>query len=231
MLGQKQIGPKMALKYDVKLIMYGESQAEGGNNISEAMDPIMNPRYYSAPESDCMNVRLGGVEYAELIDRGFEPQDLSVYLPVSRERVEASRIEVHHMGFYEHWRAQDKYYYAVENCGFQPNPERTEGTYSKYVSLDDKIDGFHYYTTYIKYGIGRATYDAAQEVRDRHISREEGVALIHRYDGEFPKKYFNEFLDYISITEERFWELVDSYRSPHLWKKVGNDWQLRHIVE
>ena len=38
--------------------------------------------------------------------------------------------------------------------------ERTPGTYSKYNSIDDKIDDFHYYTTYIKFGIGRATYDA-----------------------------------------------------------------------
>ena len=32
-------------------------------------------------------------------------------------------------------------------------------------SIDDKIDDFFYYTTYIKYGIGRTSYDAAQEIR------------------------------------------------------------------
>ena len=38
--------------------------------------------------------------------------------------------------------------------GLKPNPERTEGTYSKYASLDDKMDGFHYYMRYIKLGWG-----------------------------------------------------------------------------
>ncbi len=48
-----------------------------------------------------------------------------------------------------------------------------------------RIDGFHYYTMFIKFGQGRAMNDAAHEIRDAHISREEAVALIHKYDGEF----------------------------------------------
>ena len=43
--------------------------------------------------------------------------------------------------------AQEAYYYAVENTGFKARPFRTQGTYSKYNSIDDKIDDFHYYTT------------------------------------------------------------------------------------
>ena len=63
--------------------------------------------------------------------------------------------------------------YASENLGFKPNNERTEGTYSKYNSIDDKIDNLHYYTTYIKFGVGRASYDSAQEIRNGKITREE----------------------------------------------------------
>ena len=135
------------------------------------------------------------------------------------------------MGFYELWRPQDKYYYAVEHCGFEPNPDRTEGTYSKYSSLDDRIDGFHYFTTYVKFGIGRATYDSAQEVRNGHLTREEAVALVRKFDGEFPKKYFGDFLEYTGISEDTFWHVIDSARSPHLWRKDGNEWALRHVVE
>src|SRR5205823_11329872 len=46
----------------------------------------------------------------------------------------------------------------------------------------------HYYTTYVKFGIGRATYDAAQEIRSGDITRPEGVALVRRFDGEFPER-------------------------------------------
>ncbi len=88
------------------------------------------------------------------------------------------------------------------------------------------------YFSFLKFGIGRATSDAAHEIRDKHITREEGVALIKKYDGEFPKKYFKEFLTYLNITEKEFWEVIDFYRSisPHLWEKVNDEWILKHRV-
>ena len=94
---------------------------------------------------------------------------------------------------YKKWVPQENYYYAVENTGFKANQGRSEGTYSKYASLDDRTDGFHYYMSYIKFGLGRATSDAAHEIRDGHLTREEGAALVKRYDGEFPDKYFDLF--------------------------------------
>ena len=56
------------------------------------------------------------------------------------------------------------------------------------------------------------------------------MALVQRYDGEFPNKYFQDFLEYTDITEDQFWQVVDSWRQPHIWEKRGNDWRLRHAV-
>ena len=119
----------------------------------------------------------------------------------------------------------------MENADFEANPFRTEGTYSKYNSIDDKTDGYFYYTTYLKFGYGRATHDAAQEIRNKHISREEAVSLVHKFDGELPTKYLSEFLDYISLTEKEFHEVCDKFRHPHLWEKVNNEWKLKYKVK
>jgi hypothetical protein len=83
----------------------------------------------------------------------------------------------------------------------------------------------------VKFGIGRATYDASQEIRNHHITREEAVALVHRYDQEFPRKYFSDCLAYLEMEEAEFFEIADSFRSPHLWKRSGSEWQLRHQVQ
>ncbi len=229
-LGQKTIGPRVALDYGVPLVMYGESQAEGGSDLDEAADAAMPAKYYSSPEGQKINAILGGVEYKEWIERGYGVGDLSPYLPVSAEKGQRLGLEVHHYGYYHLWRPQDCYYYAVENSGFKANPERTEGTFSKYASLDDKIDGFHYYTTYIKFGIGRATYEAAQEIRNDHITRKEGVALVRKYDGEFPSRYFEDFLEYCELTEEQFRDVIDKNRSPHLWDNTNSGWELRFRI-
>ena len=68
----------------------------------------------------------------------------------------------------------------------------------------------------------------AREMLD---SLTEGVALVNRFDGEFPDKYFNEIMEYIDMKPEEFNELCNKYRSPHLWgKDEKGDWRLRHTV-
>ena len=104
-------------------------------------------------------------------------------------------IQVIFLGFFEKMNPQENFYKASEISGFKTSPERTEGTYSKYNSLDDKVDGFHYWTSYIKYGIGRTTEEASNECRHGYITRDEAINLVKKYDGEFPKKYFNDFLN------------------------------------
>jgi hypothetical protein len=120
----------------------------------------------------------------------------------------------------------EEYYFSVENTNFMPNDYRTEGSYSKYSSIDDKFDWLNHYTLHIKYGLGRATYDSAQEVRNGEISREEGVALIKRFDGELPKIYLNDCLEYMGLSEERFNEIIEAHRTPHLWSKESGTWKL-----
>ena len=63
------------------------------------------------------------------------------------------------------------------------------------------------------------------------LKEKEGIALVNKYDGEFPKKYFQEFLKYIDLDEDEFFDIVDKFRSPHLWKKVNGTWELRHKVK
>ena len=77
---------------------------------------------------------------------------------------------------------------------------------------------------YIKFGIGRATSDTAHEIRDKKISRREGAFLVKKYDGEFPEKHYKLFLKYCNITEGQFIKIIDSWRSPHIWKKQNKTW-------
>ena len=246
-LGQKSLAPKMAVLHQIPLVFYGENEAEYGNPMGDADSAIRQWKYFSAPEKS--SIHLGGTSIKDLTtDFGLEEVDLDPYLPANPDGLQKLGIEVHYLGYYTKWHPQSCYYYAVEHGGFEASPERTPGTYSKYNSIDDRIDDFHYYTTYIKYGIGRATYDAAQEIRSGDINREEGVALVQRFDGEFPTRFAEEIFAYLSIPEKEFPKaskmfeqptidmayfnnLADSFRSPHLWSYNDGQWSLRHQVK
>ena len=230
-IGQKMIGAKFGIQYDVPLVFYGENEAEYGNPMADNFAATRSDAFYARDNGDLSKIFLGGVSAQQLVeDYGLERNDLAPYLPPTPESVKRWGGEVRYLGYYLKWTPQWAYYYAVENLGFEANPERTEGTYSKYNSLDDRIDGFHYYTTYIKFGLGRATYDAAQEIRNHHITREEGVALVRRFDGEYPRRYSDQIMEYLDMTEEHFHELCDKFRSPHLWERTSDGWRLRHQV-
>ncbi|MNQ86442.1 hypothetical protein D3C85_1016360 [compost metagenome] len=229
-LGQKNLAPKIAAQHGISLIFYGENEAEYGNPIADNMTSLRDKSYHSFDKLD--EIYLAGVSIKELMEKyDVKLSDLMAYLPPRAEDLERANIEVHYLGYYLKWTPQEVYYYAVENTGFKARPHRTQGTFSKYSGIDDKIDDLHFYTTYIKFGIGRATYDASQEIRNRHLTREEGVALVNRFDGEFPDRYFNDVMEYIGMESEHFHELCDKFRSPHLWGKGENgEWKLRHNV-
>ena len=219
-IGQKIIGPLLSLKFNIPLIFYGENQAEYGNAIEENENPRMNEDFFSGENNSYDDIVLSGTPLKEILEKhNFKINDFNPYIPPKKEEIKKLDIQQRFLGYYIKWDPQECYYYASKNTGFKPNSERTEGSYGKYSSIDDKIDPFHYYSTYIKFGIGRATYDTAQEIRNGKIDRAEGLELVKKFDSEFPKKYFKEFLNYISINEEKFFETIDKFRSPHLWEK------------
>lgn len=238
-LGQVYYPIHMALKFDVKLIFYGEN-----GEVEYAGDPT----FADQPYRDLLNDEawlkgyMKGTTIDELIEYGiktkdymrdFEPSkyDLSFYRPPKVEEMQSKNIsKLHFFGYYKNWIPQENFYYAAEHTGFKPNPDRTEGTYSKYASLDDKMDGFHYYMRFIKFGLGRCMEDAAHEIRDGHITREEGIALMKKFEGEFPKKYFGEFLEYLAISEDEFWSIVDKWRPEHLWECEAQSWRLKFPI-
>lgn len=228
-LGQKNLAPKIAMQYNIPLIFYGENEAEYGNPLADNATSLRDKSYFAMRNIE--EIYLAGLPVRELIEKhGLEMIDLVPYLPADYSALEKSNIVVQYLGYYIKWTPQEAYYYAVENTGFQARPFRTEGTYSKYNSIDDKIDDLHYYTTHVKFGLGRASYDASQEIRNKHLTREEGVALVRQFDGELPTHYFREVLDYIGLDTEEFMDLCDQFRSPHLWEKTDGTWKLRHPI-
>ena len=237
-LGQKTFVAKMAAQLNIPLVFYGEMPGEYGEEISHktsgfaAIDSVIESEGFSMDYlagRDLRDVYLGGKVIGEYLEEGVQLSDLTCYLPLDPNLLRKRNIAFSYLGYYTKWVPQEAYYYAVEHTGFEANPVRTEGTYSKYNSLDDKVDGFFYYTRWIKFGVGRAMMDSAQEIRNHHITKDEAIALMKRYEGEYPARYEKEFLEYISMTRDEFLAICDRFRSPHLWQVVDGAWQLRHL--
>lgn len=229
--GQLCYPMQMAHKFDIPLVMFGENgEAEYGGDPSANDKPCWDTK-------DWDRVYLKGSSVNRLIEVGLELGALT-----KQEVREISRFyslppmefdrnpEFHWLGYYKFWHPQANYYYAQEHTAFECNTERSEGTYTKYPSIDDKMDGLHFFLAYAKFGIGRCTSDAAHEIRDGEITREEAVALVKKYDGEVPHRYMAECLDYLGLDNNHFWQIVNRYRSRHIWLHDNGSWELRKTV-
>ena len=83
----------------------------------------------------------------------------------------------------------------------------------------------------MNFGRGRASRDVQTDIRRHHITRDEGVALVNRYDGEFPNRHFKWFLEYMDVSEEYFWAVMDFYREKsNVWGKEDGEWVMKHPV-
>ena len=131
----------MAKKFGIKLIMYGENQAEYGNPLEDNKDPFMKPDFFTIDNP--FDMILGGEKVEEIIDNTkFTFNDFAPYIPPTLNEINNSNIKVTFLGYFEKWDPQECYYYAVDNTGFMPSYERSIGTYSRYTEIDDKIVPF-----------------------------------------------------------------------------------------
>ncbi len=231
-VGQRLVGPKIALEKKIPLVFYGENVAEYGNRIKDNYSPLMDNRLITAFDVDNNDLLLSGTKIGELKNYyKLTNNDLEAYRSPKIEEINKLDMQVHYMSYYRYWSPQDHFYYASQNMNFKVANERTQGTYTKSNGLDDKLECFHFYLMYIKFGMGRAPWDAAQEIRDGKISREEGVTLVNKYDREFPERYFQDFLDYTSIDKETFHKTIDDLRNNNLWEKKSNFWDLKYKLK
>ncbi len=232
--GQKAYAFQIAAKFKIPLMFYGENgEVEYGGSFKNANKPYESPDdwdelYFKGAGIDVLlqeGYKMGIFTKEELANNQFE-----LYKPPPKKDIKDLGLQMHWWSYYKLWVPQENFYYAAKNTGFEASPTRTEGTYTKSFSIDDRLDPFHWYLAYVKFGYGRATREACSDIRCGHITREEGVALAQRYDHEFPKTYFHEFLAYLDISEKHFWEILEKYRSPRVWTKENNKWKRKIIV-
>lgn len=212
--GQTNMPLQVSVKYKIPLIFYAEDgELVYGGSVKEE-------RSQRKIEDHDAQYFSGKPPYF-WADHGILPKDLLPFMAPSNAEIKRNGTQIHFFGYYKPHDPQENMYYCVEHTGFSVNEERSEGTYSKYASLDDKTDGWHYYLAYLKFGIGRATSDTAHEIRDGKITREEGVALVKKFDGQMPVKYLPEFLEYMNMSQSELNEVFEKWKNPKLWGEEG----------
>ncbi len=221
--GVNAVPVQAAVNYRIPLIFYaehGESEY-GGKVLSE---DHMKMRDFA----EVLEHQIGD-DPMNWMDDEIEEHELAPYTYPDLGQVDEVGVKALYFGYFFRWSMFDNWNFIKDKINFQTAENgRTDGTFTDFDSLDDKIDNLYYYMQFIKFGFGRCVRDACRLIQNGQMTRAEGFDLVRKYDHEFPKTYHDEHLDYLGLDGATFADIVDKHRDPEIWERTGNEWRLRH---
>ena len=220
--GINSVPIQVAIAYKIPYIFYaehGESEY-GGLVLSEKSKKLRDVK-------EVIEHQIG--DYPENWEsKNVSKSDLSPYIYPTDETLKKNKILAYYFSYFFKWSMFDNYNYVKKLLpNFRENSQgRTEGTFTNFDSLDDKIDDLYYYMQYIKFGFGRSTRDVSRFIQNGHLNKSEGLKFIKKYDGEYPQRNLQVVLDYLSLKQYDFDEVIDKHRNLEIWRPRNNNWEL-----
>ena len=224
--GINAIPAKVALQFNIKLMFYAE------HGESEYGGKVLHKESKKIRDFTEIIEHQVGDDPRNWVDDDITLHDLNPYIYPEVEAIRKGGLTVCYFAYFFRWSMLENYRFIKDKYDFWTSPKgRTDGTFTNFDSLDDKTDNLYYYMQYIKFGFGRAGRDACRMIQNGQMTRQEGLTLARKYDGEFPHEYHHENLEYLGLTEREFIGLVDKHRNPEIWKCEDTQWQLRHPLQ
>lgn len=217
--GIQTLPMKIATQFGIKLVFYGEhGWTLMGGMLSHGDDPEFTARWRK-------DMALRGYDWHDFLGDEEDPVEefeLEMFRYPSDEEIEANGTRGIYIGNYDRWDANAHTHLVQEKYGWKPSPVPFERTYRTSSNLDDRYEnGAHDYLKYVKFGYGRASDHACKDIRAGKMSRDEGIAMVRRYD-HVRSSDIDFWLDYVERTPEWFDDIADGFRSPRVWGREEN---------
>jgi N-acetyl sugar amidotransferase len=216
---------RVAINYKIPIVFYaehGESEYGGlvlskDSLVRRDLREVIEHQIGDYPQNWCT--------------KEIDIKSLSPYIYPEENEFKTFKVDALYFSYFFKWSMLDNYNYVKKNIKkFEKSPHRTDGTFTDFDSLDDKIDNLYYYMQYIKFGFGRATRDSCRMIQNNQMTRSESIEMAKKYDHEFPKSNFNEVLKYLNLNQNRFDEIVNKHRNSEIWEIKNNSWELKNKI-
>ena len=217
---------KVAVEKNIPLIIWGEHGFAELTGIVSLEDFVEFTRW-NRKEHD-----MRGFEPEDVVEKSngeITMRDLDPYIFPSDEELEKTEVRGIYMSNFFDWNAKDAVERMMEIWDFKPISYERDRTFVQYAKIDDHANDIHDYLKFLKFGYGRATDDASMEIRHGRMTREEGIAMVNRYDSNTPSSLL-PYLDFLGISEEEFYLSIESMRDKDIWEKIEDRWVMKDSV-
>jgi len=149
-----------------------------------------------------------------------------------KQQMRNSGMRAIYMQYYlKDWSSNNNAEFAIANgIRVRENVSPTElGRVHTHTCLDSDFHPVNQLLKYYKLGFGYATDEACYDIREKLITRDEGIARVKKYDGRCSDYYIKGLCDYLEITEGEFWRVVEGFVNKDLFYKDKTNYLWRQI--
>ena len=207
--------------YDIPLIVWGE-------DVAFEFGGIQNQDSQSDASDIDKNDLIKDKTIDDFIDDDISKRDTFFYRYPDLKSDTGGEIKSIYLGYYDFWDGR-KHLELAKSMGFMSRVDGPlSGNYLDYDNIDEKLCEINIWLKYIKFGFWRPTDQVCYDIWNGNLSREEGVKIVNRLQGEFPHEYFADFLRFHNISEDEFWETVEKFRNLDIWQQDSDGkWELK----
>jgi len=155
-------------------------------------------------------------------------KDLNPAIYPSSEEIKKAKLEPIYLSYFVPWDGYKNFELSTK-YGFKSLDDEWKrvGFIENYDQIDTVGYLVHAWFKFIKYGHARVTDVASQWIRAGRMTREEAVKLVNEEDYKLDRRMLADFLDFLDITEEYFWKVVDKFANREILKKRDGVWRLK----
>ena len=96
------------------------------------------------------------------------------------------------------------------------------------MNVDEDWNRIHHYLKMLKFGYGRCSDHAAEDIRKGYLSRVNAVKLVKKYDTQKLSSYYKrKICKYLDISQDRLDKNFKKFRNKKIWKKNKKTWVLK----
>jgi N-acetyl sugar amidotransferase len=204
---------RVALAFNIPLVILGENASVeyDGNIQNNIGDKFITRKYFN---SYCANKSVLAKDIAARFK--LNSKDLLQYdYP---DELEGSNTKAVFLSYFFPWSSEHSYKVA-KKYGFKILKKPRDGTYRKNTGIDEIINIIHQYLKLLKYGYGRATDHACEDIRQNLITKKKGKDLVRKYDlKELSTETVEKFCDFLEISKIELNKTFEIYRNKDIWK-------------
>jgi len=199
---------QIAIKFDVPLIIWGETQAEytayysyeDTNNEKENVDEERFHRF--------VNLGISAEDMKEMLnDDTIDPRDFDVYKYPSMSELQSINFRSICLGGYIPWDVKKQVAIIKKELDWEPDLNAGIPKNYSYEKIECQVQGIRDFIKYLKRGSGRTAHLLSLDLRNKKIDLNSAKKIIDEYDGIIPES-LDHFLKILNISEKEFYKII-----------------------